>query len=83
MSINIYELAPELQELVHIKQIEAGNDGTFTGQLYSGRADKNFKWENTVEGYKFWEDINDRKDVRDHICYPKAKDTIINDYSIF
>lgn len=74
----ISALTPELQELVHKRQEEAGNDGKFNGMLSAPRREGNFTWYNTPEGFRFWSSVNDGKNVTTHKMYPNRK--IINNY---
>ena len=70
--MQIKYLAPELQELVHLRQREQGNDGLFDGELELGPDDGNFQWDQTPEDYHFWQMVNDEdSDVLDSIHYPK------------
>jgi hypothetical protein len=78
--MQITDLAPELQELVHQRQKEQGNDGSYEGSLYTSRSDGNFDWEDTPEGYYFWNHVDDGKDMTNHECYPK---TINNQFPIY
>lgn len=71
--MNIKDLAPELQELCHIRQKEQGNTGTFTGRLDDGPNSENFLWEATPEGMDFWSNINEGKNMTDHPKYPKTQ----------
>ena len=68
--MDISELAPELQELVHQRQREQDNDGTFNGYLGDNKSCGNFNWDETPEGQEFWELINDGEDVTHFLCYP-------------
>lgn len=70
--MNIKDLAPELQELCHKRQIEQGNDGTFDGELFRDRRDCNFNWHDTEEGDEFWERLNNGDGMRNHPKYPKT-----------
>lgn len=69
----ISKLSKELQELVHKRQIEQGNDGTFEGELIRGNDNKNFIWGNTFEGGDFWDKVNDGFDMTSHPMYPKKE----------
>lgn len=79
--MKIKDLAPELQKLVHKRQIEQYNDGLFDGNLGNGESQNNFSWSSTEEGQSFWNDINNRKDMRSHPKYPKLE--VINNYLIY
>lgn len=67
----IKDLPIELQKLVHQRQIEQGNDGLFDGDLSKDDEGDNFEWNRTLEGYSFWENVYDGKDMRSHPAYPK------------
>jgi hypothetical protein len=68
--MHISELAPELQELVHQRQIDQGNDGTYEGCVGDGKSCDNFNWDETPEGDEFWQLIYDGEDVTHFSCYP-------------
>lgn len=70
--MNIRDLSPELQELVHKRQREQGNDGTFNGSLDVSKYDQNFNWSQTLEGVEFWNSINDGYSMMDSKHYPKV-----------
>ena len=67
----ISDLPIELQELVHKRQIEQGNDGAFDGDLTDGEHKGNFRWRETPEGASFWDLVDDGEDMLDDEFYPK------------
>lgn len=69
----IKDLPPELQELVHKRQIEQGNDGTFIGNIGNGKTAGNFNWDVSPEGQDFWDYIYHGEDVSNHPMYPKKE----------
>ncbi len=68
--MNIKDLAPELQALVHIRQKEQGNDGTFEGELKKDKHAKNFDWGPKKYEIDFWSDIDFGQDMTSHPMYP-------------
>ncbi len=78
--MQIRELAPELQELVHRRQIEQGNDGTFDGSLSNNKDDGNFNWYQTPEGDDFWQELYDGEDVTHYMCYPEKINNVFPIY---
>ena len=55
----IRELPIEIQEIVFQKQQEQGNEPNAELELEFCKKECNFNWDQTIEGYDFWEDIND------------------------
>lgn len=70
--MQIQDLPPELQELVHLRQKEQGNNGFFKGALNNASTDNNFEWRRTPEGHEFWSDINQGRIDKEHPFYPKT-----------
>ncbi len=54
----IKDLPIKLQQLVHKRQMEQGNDGKFDGLLQKEALNKNFTWKNTQEGHNYWKNID-------------------------
>jgi len=55
----IKDLPIEIQEIVFQKQQGQGNEPNAELQLSLDKKECNFNWDQTIEGYDFWEDIND------------------------
>lgn len=70
--MKIKDLSPELQELVHKRQREQGNDGTFDGSLSKDKNEDNFNWLETIEGNNFWSDVDEGKSMIHSKFYPKG-----------
>ena len=51
------KLAPEVRRAISRRRKEQGK--------------RNFDWGNTFEGYEFWKNIFEGKDMTNHIRYPK------------
>lgn len=75
MQLLIKELAPELQELVHQRQRECGNNGIFDGKLDESGVNGNFSWVSTPEGSDFWYNVFKGRDMSDDRHYPKVPNT--------
>lgn len=74
-------MPPEFQELVHRRQREQGNSGTYEGSCQMDDTNSNFKWDRTPEGYEFWSNLfHSDKDMTSHPMYPKP---LVPEYSIF
>lgn len=53
-TILIKDLPPHIQELIHKRQREQGNDGTFDGNIGEFRENGNFNWYITPEYDSLW-----------------------------
>lgn len=81
--MDITELSPELQELVRENQILQGNDGTFKGSVSNSKKYGNFNWDETPQGEKFWNDIDQGRDIvaRESVHYPHSR--TVNAFKFF
>lgn len=63
----IHSLPWKLQQIVHQRQKEQGNDGIFTGDIGNGKDDGNFNWDETPEE-DFWDQLyySSYEDAKDH-----------------
>lgn len=81
MTIIIKEMPEELQALVHQRQKEQGNDGTWEGTCQNDERNENFSWKESPEGQDFWNDLfHTKKDMTQHPLYPKP---LVPIYEIF
>lgn len=83
MGQQIRDLPEELQELCHQRQLQQGNDGTFTGNVSESVGSRNFSWDQTPEGYEFWKRVSHGDDLTNDPKYPKKKDEVITNYQIY
>ena len=70
--ILIKDFPLEIQQLVHQRQMEQGNDGTFDGDMSISRSDGNFDWNKTPEE-DFWTNLHSDgiEGILNHPSYPK------------
>lgn len=77
----------EIQELV--KELIRKKKGTHPQQDYPYCAMSTVSdmlyWQDTPQGEQFWKEISDGNydKAKYYKCYPKAKDSIVNEYQIF
>ena len=55
--MEISALPLEIQVIIHQRQKEQGNDGTFVGELSRGKNNNNFNWKESPEGPDFWSEL--------------------------
>ncbi len=78
----ISNLSSELQRLVHIRQKEQGNDGTFMGKLTTMPRDGNFSWGKDCgdEEQWFWNHIDKGLPPEQHPMYQQL---IAHSYELY
>lgn len=74
---------PEIQELVRNVGLKLyGKDFHYDENSSAGSL---LVWDRTPQGAMFWKYINDGlyDKAKEYKCYPKPKNTIVNEYQIF
>lgn len=69
--MNIRDLPEGIQKIIHQRQKEQGNDGTFDGNL--GALKGNFNWYDTPEYDSYWWKLMYGESVKDNKYYINLK----------
>lgn len=71
--MNITDLPKYLQDLIHQRQREQGNSGTFDGHIGTFKEDDNFNWYDTPEHDSLWWAILQEDSIKELDYYRKLK----------
>lgn len=67
--MNIRDLPGHIKLLIHQRQIEQGNDGTFDGNIGEFKENGNFNWYETPEYSLLWWTLSAGEPINENIQY--------------